>query len=340
MAKKTKSSSFEDIIVNGCLIEADTVYEIVPRNPVGSVPSEYKQMGSSKERVPGITNTVTLSPFTTGFFANSDIFNRDILIKSDWDKRAAKAEKLYNTFAEPMRMYISDIERIKFPSDDEFFDKYNSDFTNRYLMADIGEGVKFDTSNPIQRFKLYIAIVEDQLVMKGRRTEEEKQLGLRDEGDVSFAEAQYAYVSVKEKKNKIQSKAISKMESSFRFATMAKEDKDLLIKILNYISIPTPPTSTTADLYVLYENVIEGNVDKQSAFVNILSRYDENPSNFDRELELLSKLNSRKGSSILTDVNGVLYLGETPLGANLKSAAQKLIEDPTLMEIFITRYEE
>lgn len=340
MAKKIKSNSFEDIIVNGCLIEADTVYEIVPRNPVGSVPTEYKQMGSSKERVPGVTNMVTLSPFTTGFFMNSDIFNRDPVIRSDWDKRAAKAEKLFNTFAEPMRMYIPDIDRIKYPSDDEFFDKYNSDFINKYLMVDIGEGVKFDTSNPIQRFKLYIAIVEDQLVMKGRRTEEERQLGLRDEGDVAFGDAQYAYVSTKEKKNKIQTKAISKMESSFRFATMAKNDKDLLIRILNYIGIPTQSSASTADLYVLYENSIEGNIDKQNAFVNILERYDENPSSFDRELDLLAKLNSRKGGNIVSPVNGILYMGDVPLGANLKSAAQKLIEDPSLMEIFEARFEE
>ena len=196
MAKKVKDpNEFEPIVVNGCLIEPNTVYEVVAKEPNLNAPPIYQELGSTKERMPGVSNSISLTQSDSGFFLNSTIFNKTDF-KSDWVKREQMAKKYYEIFAEPLRMYISEIERIQIPTDDEFFDK---NYKNGQFSVNIGESIQFNTANPIERFKLYIAIAEGELCMKGKRTEEEKEMGLKDEHDMFHQDAQYAYISITER---------------------------------------------------------------------------------------------------------------------------------------------
>ena len=71
MAKKIirNPNDFDPIVVNGCLIEPNSVYEIVPKTTVASnVPEIYRTLDSIKERIPGVSNTITLTQSDTGFF--------------------------------------------------------------------------------------------------------------------------------------------------------------------------------------------------------------------------------------------------------------------------------
>ena len=85
MAKKLvkNPNDFESVIVNGCLIEPNTIYEIVPKEPSGNTPEEYFQLGSTKERHPFVSNTCSLSQINTGFYAASELFNREDKIKNN-----------------------------------------------------------------------------------------------------------------------------------------------------------------------------------------------------------------------------------------------------------------
>lgn len=97
MAKKKGNDPnyFDPIVINGCLIEPNTVYEIVAREPYSWSPAEYVEMGSCKERHPDVGNSVTLSQQDSGFYDMSPIFNTDSEIKNDWTER--KKEQIYTT---------------------------------------------------------------------------------------------------------------------------------------------------------------------------------------------------------------------------------------------------
>ena len=233
MAKKVKDpNEFEPIVVNGCLIEPNTVYEVVAKEPNLNAPPIYQELGSTKERMPGVSNSISLTQSDSGFFLNSTIFNKTDF-KSDWVKREQMAKKYYEIFAEPLRMYISEIERIQIPTDDEFFDK---NYKNGQFSVNIGESIQFNTANPIERFKLYIAIAEGELCMKGKRTEEEKEMGLKDEQDMFHQDAQYAYISITERKSKQEKQSEIEMEASYQFGDLLRKDKDSLLSILSYIN--------------------------------------------------------------------------------------------------------
>ena len=48
MAKKVKDpNEFEPIVVNGCLIEPNTVYEVVAKEPNLNAPPIYQELGST-----------------------------------------------------------------------------------------------------------------------------------------------------------------------------------------------------------------------------------------------------------------------------------------------------
>lgn len=244
--RKKNPNDFEAVIVNGCLIEPNTIYEVVSKEPPSTVPEVYKDLGSVKERVPGVSNTISLSQENTGFFAASPIFNNDDKIKNDWVAREKKAEELYSIFAEPLKMYIADIEQIKVPTNSDFFDKnYDRDGKNLFSV-ELGEGAQFNTANPLSRFQLYIGIVEGELVMKGKREDDEKQSGLRDELDILNNDAQYSYVSVNERKSKKEQMAEMEMECAYEFGNLLRKDKDVLVGMMQYIGIPTLKTATKA----------------------------------------------------------------------------------------------
>lgn len=336
MAKKISRNpnDFEAIVVNGCLIEPGTIYEIVAKEPPEHTPPIYQELGSTKERMPGVSNTVTLTQSNTGFFSASPTFNKyDAHIKNNWTERERLSNKFYEVFAEPVKMYISEIERIKVPTDDEFFDK---NYEKGFFTANVGEGIQFNTDNPIDRFKLYIAIWEGDLSMKGKRTDEEKEIGLKDENDMFNQDSQYSYISMNEKKNKTQQQAEAEMEASYRFGQMLREDKDTLVGILNYINIQASKDTPRAELNTVFKSKIEVDKKKLKEFIEMIEKFDDNSRLLTIEFELLDKLKSKKGREILVKEGSSYYFNDVVLGSNLKSVVSTLLkpENEVLLKEF------
>lgn len=328
MAKKiTKNNpnDFEPIIVKGCLIEPNTVYEVVPRTPSVNSPDIYKELDSVKERVPGVSNTISLSQEDNGFYSASPSFNENPVTKNDWTLREKLAKSYFDTFAVPMKIYIPDIERIKVPTDDEFFDRL---YTNpkQLLTVTIGEGVQFNTDNPIDRFKLYIAIQEGQLSMKGKRDDEEKELGLKDEGHIDNQDAQYSYISVTARRDKKEQEAEYLMETSFRYADLARRDITVLIGMLNYMNIPVKSEPSKPELSSIYKTKIENSRVKLEEFNLLVDRFDSNPETLKLEFELLDKIRSKKGRELIKKEGTTYYFKDYVLGANYKSAVSTLMK--------------
>lgn len=340
MAKRiTKNpNDFEPIVVHGCLIEPNTIYEVVAKDPSENTPPIYHELGATKERYPGVGNTATLSQADTGFFSMSPIFNRNESVKGDWIKREELAEQYFNIFALPVKMYISEIERIKTPTDDEFFDK---NYPHGHFTVNVGEGVQFNTANPIERFKLYIAITEGELAMKGRRSDEEKEEGLKDENDVFHQDAQYCYISISETKNKKEEAAETEMEAAFEFGNLLRSNKELLVDMLAYINIAVKKDISKAELNSLYKTKIESDKSKFKEFISILSEYKERPNEFKIELELLEKVKSKKGRELIIKTGSSYYFNEKALGSNLKSVVSSLmkIENEEILKQFYFNFE-
>jgi len=343
VTKKTTTKSkdpneFEAIVVNGCLIEPDTIYEVVSKNPTANTPEVYKELGASKERFPGVSNTLSLSQHNTGFFAASEALRADKTAKT-YSEKEEKANKLFEVFAEPLRTLIPDIDRIKLPSDNEFFDKHYESESNLFSVT-LAEGVQFNTANPLSRFQLYIAIIEGELAMKGEREEEEKEIGLRDEMDVMNNDAQYAYISITKRKTRVEENAELEMECAYEFGNLLRTKKDLLVGMLQYISIPTSKTATKAELNTSYAKNIKGDRNKTKAFADVIAKYKQDPDNFEKEIEILEKLKTKKGRETVVKSGNTYYMGETPLGSNPKSVVSALMKDDELYKQFTIKTDE
>lgn len=340
MAKKVSinPNDFDPIIVNGCLIEPNTVYEVTAKEPSDKSPDVYTRLGSVKERYPGVSNTVSLTQSDTGFFEGSPIFNSIDNVKNNWVKRKELADKYFEVFALPMRNYISEIERIRIPTDNEFFDR---NYPSGYFTVTVGEGYQFNTANPVDRFKLYIAISEGQLSMKGKRTQEEKEEGLKDELDMFHQDAQYSYVSISDKKTKKEQRAELEMESSYEFGNLLRSNQDVLIGLLSYINITVKKDISKAELNSLYKTKIEEDPTKLKEFIKILKDYKTNPKQLTAEIDLLEKLKSKKGRELIHKDGSSYYMNDTVLGSNLKSVVSTLLkqDNEDLLKQFYLKFD-
>lgn len=296
-------------------------------------------MGSVKERVPGVGNSVTLTPNNSGFYESSAFFNRNDKLKNDWEKRTKLANEYYEVFAKPLKTYIADIEDIRVPTNDEFFDKYYNDGRN-ILSVDLYEGRQFNTANPLDRFKLYIAVVEGEICMKGKREEDELSLGMKSEMDIFNNDAEYSYVSINNRKSKKEQMANLELDASYRFRDIMLKDKETLIGLLQYINIPVLKTATKGELDISYQKFIYGNKEKIKAFMDVVKKYDEEGDTFKKEIELLDLLKSKKGRTAVIKDGGSYYMGEIPLGSNPKSVVSTLIKDPELLKTFYIKIED
>lgn len=336
--KKKDPNEFYAVVVNGCLIEPNTIYEVVPKNPTANTPEIYKELGASKERYPGVSNSLSLSQENTGFFASSAVLVADKTAKT-YTEKAEKAEQLFQIFAEPLRTLIPDIDRIKLPSDNEFFDKfYNLDESP--FSVTIAEGVQFNTASPLSRFQLYIAIIEGELAMKGEREPEEKEIGLKDEMDISNNDAQYSYISINKRKSRVEENAELEMECAYEFGNLLRTKKDLLVGMMQYISIPTSKNATKAELNTSYAKNIKGDRAKTKAFADVLEKYKANEKDFEQEIEILEKLKTKKGREAVIKNGTTYYMGETPLGSNPKSVVSALMKDSELLKQFLIKTED
>lgn len=338
--RKKSPGEFDPIVVNGCLIEPNTIYEVVAKEPPATTPEIYHMLGSTKERIPGVSNSVSLTQSNTGFFAYSDIFNEDDKIKNNWAEREKRADEYYRIFAEPLKTFIADIEQIRIPTNDDFFNKnYDREGKNMFSSY-IGEGIQFNTANPLSRFQLYIAIVEGQLVMKGEREEDEKEMGLRNELDPLNNDAQYAFVSINNRRSKKEQMVEIENECLYRFEDLLRKDKDLLVGMLQYVGVPALKSATKGELRVAYNKNIQGVREKTRAFADVIDKLDKDTVNFKQEIDILERLKTKKGRQAITKEGSRYFMDEIPMGSNAKSIAATLMKDEDLLKKFYIKTDD
>ena len=239
------------IVVNGCLIKAKTIYTISDKTPVAAPEVYMHKLGSEKEKFPGIGNSVTFGTYNdlydTGFHPSSYVFSR-MKIKS-YEEKEILAKKLYVIFGESIAHLISPADREKLldPIAYDFFERVTRD--DKYfklLNVKVTDGLQFDTNNPKDRFHFYISVLADAVVEKGTRTKEERALGTSSETDITKSNAQYTYKQGKVKNSRQDELLLAEIQATESFSILKYENRDTLIKLLNY-AIPNVSLSTKDD---------------------------------------------------------------------------------------------
>ena len=176
--------------------------------------------------------------------------------------------------------------------------------------------------------------------MKGVREDDEKEKGLRDESDILNNDAQYAYVSISNRKNKTEQNAELKMECIYRFGELLRKDKDLLVGLMQYVGVPALKSATKGELTATYNKNVDGNREKTKAFADVLEKLDKEPENFKKEIEILDRLKTKKGREAVVKDGSTYYMGDAPMGSNHKSIAATLLKDEDLLKTFYIKTED
>lgn len=328
------------IILKGCIIEDNTIYEVFNRSPKrGEVLPHYSdpRYDSVKEKMPGVGNTFSFATannlYDTGFNENSEIFNQDKEVSNDWAKREKKAREYFKFIMEPLRGLILDIDQAKEPMNYEFFE--NEDLYKNFFKVNLYAGRVFNTSNPVDKLHLYISIITGNICMQGDRTEDEKKLGLKNENEVKDGNAQYSYASLKNNKTKAEVNVDTEMTAVFNFGSYLKEDKETLISILNSMDMGVKEDIEDIRLKSLFKIHILANLDKVKKFNSIVETYEKDPKTFTKIAEIEKKVNSPYARKVLFKDKNTWYMGETPLGSNKKSMIQTFNKDEALYQKFL-----
>lgn len=334
------------IVVNGCHIKAKTIYTISDKAPTAAPDVYMHKLGSEKEKFPGIGNSVTFGTYNdlydTGFHGSSYVFTK-MKIKS-YEEKEILAKKLYVIFGEPISHLISpsDREKLLDPIAYEFFErKSRDDKYFKLLNVKISDGLQFDTNNPKDRFLFYIAVLADAIVEKGQRTKEERLAGASNETDVVKTTTQYTYKQGKTKNSRQDELLLAEIQATESFSILKYENRDTLIKLLNYsipnVSLSVKDDDDTVRLSFNYQVINHSDKYKRiDRFNKFYKLYQEDKSKLENIFTVYDILVKNKSTFIK---DGKVTVDNKSLGS-LKAAPELIIQDELLFAKVLEAAEE
>lgn len=337
MAKKT---TLEYIIVNGIKIQANSVYEIVPKQPSEGAPEHLRKLGSEKVSSPYVTldgkeksliSNMAGFPFIdnrwdTGFYPESGIFKRMGLGYEDADSKA-KTYKFFIVDFLREKGHGRDADKLEDPdllNDNELF------FDN--LMAELWEGRQFNTAVPKDRLHLYMAILAGELAQGTKPTQEDLELGIKPMGDGVYSYAQYAVTSKELVKNVAQKKEYENSRAIGVLFNLLESDKKLLVDLANYegvkIDIKDEDMVINQSMKIYFESF-----DNVKSFLETYDSYKQDKS-FKELLEIMSLIRDKQALRKLQKEGRSYFLNNKNLGSTEKQIAKTIVNDATLLEEF------
>lgn len=329
------------IVVNGCIIEDNTIYEVSARSPRAdnSLP-HYRdpKYDSVKEKMPGVGNTFSFGAdmnglYNTGFHPNSKVFDADKDVASDWNKREKKAKEYYSFIMEPLKHLILNVDRAKEPLNYEFFE--NEDLYRNFFKVDLHSQVVFNTANPKDKLAMYIAILTNNLCMQGKRTEDEKKLGMRDEDTYGDTNTQYVYTSIKNQKTKSEKTTEAEFDAIYNFKFYLKDNKEVLLDILNNMNLGVRRDVTDVRLKAIFKSQVLNTNENINKFNKSIEDYEKDPKTFNKLSEITALVNSPSARKAIVKEGKTWYLGDVALGSNKKSVIDKLYKNEELYQKFL-----
>lgn len=310
MAKKDSTEKEVLFEINDFKVYNDSVYRVKHKVDYDA-PSGFVNKGISK--IPG-TGESFQAPFTgvSKSIPNSGRWDLGFHETSHFYKfesgDVVKKQKVKVAIDKVLTPYLS-ASGTSFTKED--FIKGNDEFFNNYRI-NLAEETVFNTSNPIDRFNLYVALLQRKLAPVGRESES------------TFSGASYAIENLSEKRTRTNVVAKNKLTASSLFGEIIKTDIAKARALMIYMG---EAVADTTDEDILVEAFMERILTSPSKVETFLANY-ETFSTQEGEIELnvynFLKKAARSQASKVTTVKGQLYYEDTLIGADIKSAAKAI----------------
>lgn len=281
-----------------------------------SAPTGFQEKGTTKLPSDGADNSFpcgyqafseTEGTWDTGFHVYSQCYAS---VSEEVAKN--KVEMLQKNLVEPYE---------KHRGKEGLLDHSNDDFWNKKMFKISADKV-FNTKNPEDLLTLYFGLLTRELTPKGQ------------EGNSKYRDS--AFVLVDETKNvkKKDERSSNLFEAIGLFEELLKTDKVKLIQLFSYLNMTISPDIEEGTFRSMareyFDQVTGKNVDM------FMMTVEESNTEFGRDrLAIFNKLKEalKRGNTVTTNPNGVLYYGDKEIGPDLKSAAHNIAKTKELSTI-------
>jgi len=285
----------------------------------GSAPNGLKKIEAT--RLPFERNSIsdcvwydeTQRLYDTGFYPQSfclsqyPISERDELVKAYIKEIKEPYERIVNS-------------KLDADSNSEFYKNYKFElYVNK----------EFDTTNPVDLFDLFNAILQTRVCAKDERN------------PFYNSEAQFNLSNPSEVKNKAKDKVKKRRQAFEKLTTMADANRDKLDLVLEYIGRDNPAKVETDDLKDIYFEIIHDKVtgmDFVDRFLEASSKYDSDAGKEEMEFyagakRLLKASLIKKDKSGFKTANGEQFLGITLQDVATKCMNKDSVQYKTVLEL-------
>lgn len=291
--------------VYGFKILSDTIYKVIGKTDT-SAPIPFVERGISKVPFEG-NKTVVYCPYDnikkvydTGFYvASKCFFGEDPnVIKQEVALRVKNILKPYEQ--------VTNTNPIQ--SNEEFWDNKSADlWTGRY----------FNTSNPVELFELYIALLSKSLTPKDK------------EGDPDYSFSMYCVEDKALSGDNLKTRKVKREEVSFKYMSAMKGsiyERNCMIDILLFAGVIDNPEIIETDYYTLrLSDYLDAKVTNLEYLCDVIERASRQESEEVFKIyRMLYVLNIR--GSISRDREGY-RMNSTIIGQDLKAIADLMVKN-------------
>lgn len=308
------------IEVNGLKIKENSLYKIVDKPDLNAV-NGLREHGSTKVPVEFIGNTagcrynLEKGVYDTGFYTQSPCY-----ANLPREAREQRVRILTEKIVEPFEMMHGD-GVLDNKNEKEFWDKYE---------YSIFEGKIFNTDNVKDLLDLYISVLSFELTPKGS------------EGNPMFNDSQFCIEDKEITSKKRNERTQSYMVAMTSYTLMLTSEKNKLIAALRFVRMPGSDNlkSETQDatFNALFHDWINNDVKNVDDFVRVSNMINKKAGL--EEVVIFSHLLDLNTKRKVVKIGDEYSFHETPLGADLKTAAKNLVSKTSLKDLKLEIYKE
>ena len=299
--------------VYGFKILSDTIYKVVGKIDT-SAPTPFVERGISKVPFEGNKTVVSClydnikNVYDTGFYTASKCFFGE-------DQNVVKQE-VANRVKNILKPYEQITNTNPIQSNEEFWDNKSIDlWTGRY----------FNTSNPVELFDLYIALLSKSLTPKDR------------EGDPDYAFSMYCVEDKALSGDNLKTRKVKREEISFKYMSAMKgsiHERNCMIDILLFAGVIDNPEIIETDYYTLrLSDYLDGKVTNLEYLCDVMERASRaDGEEVFRIYRMLYVMNLR--GHISRDKEGY-KLNSMVIGQDLKAVADLMVKNKDYADLKI-----
>lgn len=290
-------------------------YQVIPMYDASALDG-FQKMRTTKIIDPNVYNRVRLGTYDSeklmydvAITKNSKILSR---LYPDESLRQTALQNINKLIINPL---------LEIYTKEQILDFKNFDFWDN-LTENIELDNSYNTSDPLQLFKLYCLISKGDLCPEGFESE-----------SYYIGGAQYAVENKESVVDVGQKRKLEISQATTKFITLLSTDKEGLTAILEWMGITGVVDSEDALLNDIFTTWLSKD-DNQNpkAFLETYANYYESDSG-KKELVMFKDLKHlQRGKKVIKGMNG-FYLNDHLLGKDLKDSVKNILKDNSLLEL-------